>query len=267
MKKYFFILHITWSEYIAYRLNFALEVVGGVFQTLITAMVWLALFSYQDTALIAGFRLPEMMTYVFGGGVISSFLLLTSQGDDINDDVHLGTLSHLLVKPLNPNFYWFVRDVCRKFMTFLIGITAFILLFLFFHSLILLPISFIYFLFAGLFVVFAALIHFLLFYIFSIMAFWFDQTWGMRTLLRVVMELASGILIPLSFFPSGIQSVLLFLPMKFFAFVPMQIYLGNFHFREILFSGGEAVLWIATLLGISFLLWKRGLRSYNAAGI
>lgn len=267
MKKYWHVLQLTWNEYVAYRFNFILEVVGGVFQTLITAVVWLAIFSYQKETLLAGYTLPQMMTYVFGGGVISSFLLLSSQGDDINDDIHFGALSHLLVRPLQPNLYWLLRDLCRKCITFFIGVFIFLFLFIFFHNTLLLPVSFSAFLFVLLFVFMAALIHFLLFYEFSIMAFWFEQTWGMRTLLRVIMEVASGVLIPITFFSSFFQKIFFFLPIKFFVFVPMQIYLGHFTWRDLTFSFIEACLWVLLLFGVGFFLWKKGLRSYTAAGL
>lgn len=265
--KYFFIFKLTWQQYLAYRLNLMLEVGGGIFQTLITVAVWSLLFYFGSAQVIAGFSQPEMITYVLGGGVISSFLLLHRQGDDISDDINKGGLSAWLAKPVSPNLMWLVKDICRKYFTFFIGLFAYAVILWFFSDRLVLPVS----LFAAFLVLFftflAALIHFGLFYIFSVMAFWFNQTWGPRTLLRVIMELASGILLPLSLFPSGWLQFLNLLPFKFFAYVPMQMYLGNFSGKEIIFELLSALAWLLIIFSVSVVLWRRGMKAYSASGI
>ena len=267
LRKYVSIFKLTWQQYLAYRLNLFLEVFGGIFQTLITVAVWTLLFRFGSAQVIAGFSQPEMITYVLGGGVISSFLLLHRQGDDISDDINKGGLSAWLAKPVSPNLMWLAKDMCRKYFTFFIGLFAYAVIFWFFAGRLVPPVS----VFAAFLLLFftllAALIHFGLFYIFSIMAFWFDQTWGPRTLLRVIMELASGILLPLSLFPAGWLQFLNLLPFKFFAYVPMQLYLGNFSATEIAIEFLTAVAWVLIIFSVSVVLWRRGMKVYSASGI
>lgn len=266
IRKYFTIFQLTWQEYLIYRLNFALEIVGGVFLTTITTLVWKILFDSQSQNFIENFSQNEMVTYILGGGVIASFLLLTAQGDDINDDINEGKLSHLLLKPMNPNIYWFVRDICRKYFTFLIGIFGFIVVVFLFKNYILLPAHFLSFVLFLLSLIVAMLIHFVLFYVFSIVAFWFDRTWGMRFFIRVLMELASGALIPITFFPSAVAHIFNFLPFKFFAFVPMEIYLGKITTIQTLFELLQGIIWLVVLSTIAFLIWKKGIKHYTALG-
>lgn len=266
MKTYLAIAKATWQEYFTYRMNFFLEVIGGFVMNVVIIAVWFAIYRDNGNETIGEFSLAEMITYLIGVGIINSFILLASQGDEINDDINKGNLSNLLVRPINVLFYWLTRDVCRRSLTLMLGIGQYIFLLVLFSEYITVQSSFSAFIYTLIFILLGGIFHFLLFSIFSIVAFWMDQTWGLRFVIRIVMSMASGSLIPLSLFSGAWFTVFNILPFKFFAFVPLEIYLGHITTREIYSSLFIIGGWIAISAFILFVLWKRGIRRYGAYG-
>lgn len=265
MRKYLAIAKATWQEYFAYKTNFFLELIGGIFNTIIMVTVWMAIFRDHETGGIGGFTLPQMVTYLLGVGIINSFILLTSQGDEINDDINRGDLSNFLVKPMNIPLYWLTRDCCRRGFTFLLGVAEYLFLLIgFSHFLV--PPSPVFLFWTILTMLLAGILHFVLFYIFSIIAFWMNETWGFRFVMRVFMTIATGAVIPISLFPPLWKAIFEILPFKYFAFVPMQIYLGKFSPQQIIQELSIELLWIFFALGISVWIWRKGLKRYSAYG-
>lgn len=266
MKKYFAIAKTTWQEYLCYRLNFFLEVIGGILMMLVLIALWYSIYQGNTEMKIGSYNLKEMITYLLGAGLIYSFLWITQQGDDINDDINRGTLSNFLVKPLNIGFYWFIRDLCRKFMTFSLGVFQFVIILFLFKNF-LLPASSLLYLFLALIAIFlASLLHFIIFYLFSIIAFWYEQTWGERFVIRVIMEVAMGSLIPLSLFPNFWRIILEILPFKYLIYFPLEIYLGKITLIQIWQGFGLEIIWLIGLGLISFFVWKKGIKVYTAVG-
>lgn len=263
MTKYWLVAKLTLQEYLAYRLNFWLEIIGGVINMLAALGLWYFMFAQSQQATLGGYDLKQMITYLIGAGLINSFILLTNQGDEINDDIHYGQLTNFLIKPLSPFIYWLTRDFCRRGITFGLGLVSFFVISIFFNDYLNAPQNLLLCLVS---VSLAALLHFLIFYLGSIIAFWLEQSWGPRFVLRMLMELASGALIPLTFFPEVWKNIFMWLPFKLFSWVPMQIYLGKFNAAETRGYFLEAFIWIAVIYLISLWVTKKGLKNYVASG-
>ncbi len=71
-----------------------------------------------------------------------------------------------------------------------------------------------------------------------------------------VLELFSGLLIPISFFPQAFQDVFRFLPFQYISYVPVLIYLGKISGLEILKSLAIQIIWFLALLAIGSALWQ-----------
>lgn len=266
MKIYWHIAKATWQEYLSYRLNFLLEVIGGIFTMFIAIAVWYAVFAGDSTRIIGTYTLGQMVSYLLIAGIISTILFLTAQGDDINNDINRGTISALLIKPINVPFYWFTRDFVRKFFTLILGIAELAIIIFLFRNYIILPSSILNLALFGFAIILAAILHFLLFAVLSVIAFWFEETWGWRFVMRIVMEIAAGAIIPLSLFPDFWRTIFEILPFQYFIYFPMQIYFGKIDASGI-FTGFAFVLaWLLILSFLFLILWKRGVRRYVGYG-
>lgn len=250
----------------SYRLNFFLEVIGGIFTMLIAIAVWYAVFSGDGAKAIGTFTLAQMVTYLLVAGVISSILFLTAQGEDINNDINRGTISALLIKPINVPLFWLTRDFVRKFFTLILGVAELAIIIFLFRDYFILPSSILNLALFGFAIILAAILHFLLFAVLSIIAFWFEETWGWLFVMRIVMEVFAGAIIPLSLFPDFWRTIFEILPFQYFIFFPMQIYFGKIDAGGI-FTGFVFVLaWLLILSCLFIILWKRGVRRYVGYG-
>jgi len=95
----------------------------------------------------------------------------------------------------------------------------------------------------------AVLLQFLTFESLNLLAFWVENTYGLRFTMRVIMEVAGGAIIPLSFFPGLLQKVFALLPFPYLVYFPMRIYLNKIEFTEILPELVRAAVWMAGLGG------------------
>jgi ABC-2 type transport system permease protein len=81
-----------------------------------------------------------------------------------------------------------------------------------------------------------------------------------------LIELLSGLLIPMAFFPEKLQRVLAWLPFEHIAFTPLQIYLGKLDVPHALHALAIQWCWIGALLILAHVWWSRCLRTMTIQG-
>lgn len=257
---------VSFQQYLAYRANLFFQFIGSFLTTLIAIFLWLSLYRVHDSASIAGYTWPVMLTYLLGVGIIESILHAQFQGDEQMMDIHEGRLNMYLLQPWSPLGHWLAQDMARKAVMFCVAVPVAVLVWVAFARQVQLALS------AGsvglflLCVLLAAVLHFFIFSTITLAAFWFGLTWGFTFVARVSMGIATGNLVPLTFFPAFWKNLLLFLPFKFFGYVPMQILLGHFSTTQTLAELIQLVLWIGGLLLLWRVIYRRGLHVYGAYG-
>ncbi|MDO8057068.1 MAG: ABC-2 family transporter protein, partial [Candidatus Hermodarchaeota archaeon] len=107
---------------------------------------------------------------------------------------------------------------------------------------------------------------FLLVFATSLAAFKMSQIWWVRELLSLTMTLAGGGLIPLTYFPPAIQTLLLLLPFQYCFYTPAIILQGYYTIADLLPITLISLVWLVILYGLVRLLWNLGRRGYSGAG-
>lgn len=264
--KLLMVFKLAWIERMVYRVNFFLEILSGIFSSLIIVFLWMAIYKSGSKPVIGDYSMDEMVTYLLGAGLINSFILTTAENPETNQSIQDGTLSILLIKPLSPYGVWFIRDMGSKTFYFLLGLAGYIVVLLFFRSYLVFNISPGYIIFFLLSLGLAALLQFFLFEVLSLLAFWVENTYGIRFTMRVIMEVVAGTIIPLSFFPQILQKIFTCLPFPFLIYLPMRIYLGRIPVNEIIVELMKELGWITGLALLNLIIWKRGIRQYVSMG-
>lgn len=86
-------------------------------------------------------------------------------------------------------------------------------------------------------------------------AFFFENSEGLMRMKRVAVDLFSGLIIPLSFFPGWAESLLTLLPFQAITYLPATVFTGRTAGAEALAALGIQALWFALLIGPMIWLW------------
>lgn len=100
----------------------------------------------------------------------------------------------------------------------------------------------------------------------QMLSFWLINVWSIMTIKNVFINVLSGSMIPLWFMPDWMKGVIQFTPFSSIYFTPIQIYLGQLSFSEILHGFLIQFFWIVILLSIGMFLWKKGQKKLVVQG-
>ncbi len=104
-------------------------------------------------------------------------------------------------------------------------------------------------------------------YIVGITSFYTESIWGISATKEAIVMLLSGVLIPLPFFPEGMQTVLAFLPFQAIYNTPLTILLSDgFSVHEYLSKILIQCGWLAILYFLSRFYYARAIRVLTVAG-
>lgn len=96
--------------------------------------------------------------------------------------------------------------------------------------------------------------------------FWHFNIWSLVTLKNVLLNVLSGSMIPLWFMPEWMDGVLKVTPFSSIYFTPVQIYLGQLSYQEILIKCMMQIAWIMVIYLIGNFLWLKGQKKLVVQG-
>lgn len=249
---------------LAYRLRYFTGIVTYLLFVTVHYFIWEGIFSSDPTAQVRGFTLEQMVTYVAIGWIARS-LYFSNIDVEVNEMVRTGEVSTYLIRPVN----FHVMMIWRAF-----GESLFRLLF--FTVPIGLVIWWVYPISGpatvvhGFAFVVATLFSFLITaeinFLVGMLSFPLKSIDGVMRAKYFLLQLLSGLLLPLTFFPTSIQTVLNYLPFRTIAYDPLKIYLGKVEGSEILNTLGLQVLWWLVLSSASVIAWKWAVKHLTLQG-
>jgi len=265
IRKYWQIAKISWSNGLAYRLNLVMWRVRVVVQMLAGYFLWMAVFNRNQVAF--GYNQAQMLTYVLGGALIRT-LVLSQRSVDVQVEISSGDLNNYLVKPINYFRYWLARDGADKLLNAVFGVGELAVLVILLRPPILGPVGGQN--LAGLLamIVGAMMMYFYLSLLVSMTTFWYPEQngWPQRFLIFMILEFLAGGLFPLDILPEPVLAVVKWLPTSYLVFIPMQVYLGRVSGQELAVSLLIMLAWVGILKQLAQMVFKRGLRIYEAYG-
>lgn len=257
---------IALSDALAYRGTFILGAVFSLLPLGTSLLLWLAIYRSGASGMaIAGFDLNSMLSYY----LVQYILGLTSAAEvewEVTEQVRNGTLNAYLMRPIN---YAMVRwDMMVAAVAVAVGLALVpaAILFAVARPILVLPSSGWA---LGAFVLSALLgiqVTFLMGLAIGLMAFWFLETSGFLMAVFPMQMILSGWLFPLELLPKSVYAVVGNLPWTYETYFPLQIWLGRLSPPEIGRGFALQGFWVLALLGAVTLLWRRGIRRYEAVG-
>ena len=245
-------MRVGFVNTLAYRLRYYTGIVTYFIYVAVYYFIWKAIFEHGQK--IEGFDFGQILTYIAVGWIIRSFYF-NNIDQDMAQQVLEGKLAMDLIKPVNVQSMYvaqaFGEAVFR--LALLTAPTALVLLLVyplrwpagwasflaFFWSVVL---SF--FIVAG--------INFAI----GTLAIRLQSILGLLRAKYFLLELFSGLLLPISFFPPAAQKVLAVLPFQYISYVPVLLYLGKLHGLAMARALGIQLFWVAALMGLGHAMWR-----------
>ena len=263
LAKYSEFIRIGFVNILAFRLRYYTGILTYLINVTVYYFIWRAVFA-QAAGPIAGFSLPQILTYVSVGWILRSFYWNTID-QEMAYEVIEGKIAMDLIKPVSVQWMWLTRAMGESAfrLILLTAPTAVVVTLLFPLLPPASPASLALFLAAatGSFLLMGA-INFLIgtcaIPLKSILALIRAKYW--------LIELLSGLLVPLSFFPRPLRLISAWLPFEHIAYTPLQIYLGRFTPAVSLRMLAVQYAWVAALLALGHLWWVRATRRITIHG-
>ncbi|MGC1415649.1 MAG: ABC-2 family transporter protein [Candidatus Acidiferrum sp.] len=263
LKIYREFIRIGFVNILAFRLRYYTGIITYLINVTVYYFIWRAVFA-NVTGPIAGFSLPQILTYVSVGWILRSFYWNTID-QEMAYEVIEGKIAMDFIKPVSVQWMWLARAMGESaFRLILLTAPTAIVIALLFPVL---PpaskLNFVFFLIAavGSFFIMGAL-NFIIgtcaIPLTSILALIRAKFW--------LIELLSGLLIPLNFFPRPLQIISSWLPFEHIAYTPLQIYLGRLSLSQTLRLLAVEYFWVVALIFLGHVWWMRATRKITIHG-
>lgn len=242
-KAYFYIAKLRIQTALAYRFDMISTILVQCIVMFAISYFWIA--AYGGTERVLEVSRKSMLTYTTVSILMSNLLTMNVQ-HRIVDSIRNGNVALDILKPVNIYGIYLAEDIGEA-----VNAVFQKLLPLFFVSLFMFgvpaPAS------AGHFLLFcfsflaAWLLNWLLAALLGLCAFKTMSMGPMMAVKTYLIKLLSGSMIPLWFFPEGLQGVLECLPFVGIYQVPLGIYIGKYGRNELLLRMGLQWLWVLLL--------------------
>lgn len=265
IEKYKIITFNSVQASLVYRFQFFTGIFILVVPFIIKNCLWKLAFISSTTGMINGYTYNEILVYnIFS--MVFSYLNMTYIQYNIALEIKDGMLSRYLVKPIDHQLYWLSMLIGDKIINM-----VYVLLFISISGVLLgnkigNSIMTYNILLTIIAVLFSVILNFLLYYVISLLAFWFLEISSFFAAVMFVISILSGEVIPINVMPIFIGKILMVLPFSYSVYFPVQIIMAEVTLHEILLKFVAQFIWIMLISIIGRLVWNRGIRKYSAVG-
>lgn len=243
------------QRYMAYRAATFAGLATNFFFGLLRMAVLLALYGTREEVL--GYTVEGIITYAALTQAVIGYLNLF-MWSDLADSVHNGEVAAALLKPLNYFTLWLAQDFGRAMVNFLLrgvilmGIYALVVDLAY-------PSHPAQWLALVATVILSWLISFGFRFLINLSAFWTPNARGIIRSGFVFSWFASGLLMPLRFFPDWVQFLVYLTPFPYMLNAVVEIYVGVVQGPEMLRILLIQLVWAVGLIVASQLVMRRGI--------
>lgn len=255
---------VTYKEWAAYRTHSMVSILVGPVYFIVQYFIWHAV--YGDQTLINGMTLEAMLTY-FGVSALIGYLTMDFADWNLQMLVRTGKYITFALRPIHHRFFALSQKVGHRILGLLFEFLPCYILFMILFRINLRPANIGY---TVLSILFAFLINFYVHYCIGLTAFWFTGSSGIRGVFNLFMQVFSGSVIPLVFFPHAIQVLLFFLPFQYISYVPAMVFTGSYQLAGIKMSLPQIIslqaLALLLVILLSEVLYRASMKRFNGVG-
>ena len=263
LRNYLEYSRIGFVNILAFRLRYYTGVATYLINVTVYYFIWKALYT-TDAEFAHGFSFEDMVTYVAVGWVIRS-VYFNNIDQNMASDVMEGAIALSMLKPVTIQARYIGQALGEAGFRLLLltAPTALVLTLIF-------PVQppagaayFLLFLVSLLASVFLmAALNFLI----GTSAVRLKSILGLLRAKFFVLELLSGLLVPMTMFPPAVQTALSYLPFQHIAYTPLRIYLGKLSLAEVREALFVQLVWVGVLVILGGWFWKAMSRKITIHG-
>tara|TARA_B100002052_G_scaffold183503_1_gene167165 strand:- start:930 stop:1730 length:801 start_codon:yes stop_codon:yes gene_type:complete len=264
IKKYTAVLKINWIQALEYRANALVGIIAILSGLLIEYQIWSLIFVSQGLESIKGFSFEELMIFIFLSIMVGQLKSSWHTSGEMIEGIRTGDINKYLIRPIsyfNYHFMMFIGVNSLYYTVYSFLLLFFIIMFpgLLFPSFINI-IGFLLALFISVFLSYS------IYYIMICFAFWFGEVRAIVVAYNLSMIILSGQYIPIRLFPDYILDVMQFTPLLYLVDFPVSIATGRIPIDEWMFNFIISIGWCFIMWLIGSIIYKQGIRSYEAYG-
>lgn len=255
MKVYLAILSKAFlSEYV-YRANVVFTIIRNLLMFFILISVWTALYSGKSS--VNSITLSDMITYTLIMIVLRN-LMSSKLHDVMNEKINTGSIVSDFIRPVS----FMLSSVSQQLGRNLFNVI--------FATLPILASAMIYFgigqfhptrfLFSVITAGFGLVLVMQISWIISLICFWTKSAAFGMFLLKSLMEIFGGMVVPLWFYPDVMRSLCMALPFRLAYYSPASVIMGKTSMNENLHIVALQLMWIALLIALERIVWSRARR-------
>jgi len=266
MEKYRAIFSIGLQNTFVYRWNFLLRSLFALIPLVGTVFVWRSIYGGTDGR-IAGYDFGEMVFYFLTVLLVDNLITPAEDEWQIAAEIREGQLSALLLKPFDFLAYRTCIFVGSRLLYTAVTLIPVIAIFWWYRQYLQWPAhASTWFLFIPSLVM-AGAIQFLIAYSMAMLAFWILEISTVVFILYSFEYFLSGKLFPLDAVPGLAGTILKFLPFPYEVYFPVAILMEKVSGPRLWEGLLIQSVWVILCLLLARVLWRSGLRRYEAVGI
>jgi ABC-2 type transport system permease protein len=243
-----------------YRSFFFLLAFGWMIPPLIYLFVWS---TAAGEATIGGLSRGEFVTYYLVLILVNQ-LTYAQTNWTVGDLIRMGSMNVLLLRPIAPLYNTLASELAGKVVMMAFAVPAAAILAVFLRPELDLSWS------AGLAFIptllLAWALRFFWGYWLALLAFWATRADGLLALQDALVFLLGGLVAPAMLLPGFMQSAAVALPFRYMVGFPVEALTGQLTGPDLWLGFGFQIGWLAVAVTLFLLMWRLGVKHYEAVG-
>ena len=270
MLKYFSILRINWIHSLEYRANALIGLFAILSGLFIEYQIWTLIFESNNHSPIsmAGtseiFSFDKLIVFIFLSIIVGQLKSSWVTSSQMILEIRQGIINKYLIRPISYFWYHFMMFIGMNSLYFIVYSFLVILFIIIYPGMLFNSFQSI----LG-FIISLSISIYLSYCIYFIMVcftFWFGEVRSIVTAYNLGMLMISGQYIPIRLFPESVLSVLQWTPIPYLVDLPVSIATGLIDYTNWINDIGFAFLWCLILTVISLIIYRFGIKRYEAYG-
>ena len=269
-KKYSSILRASIITALEYKANSIVGLFAIFSGLLIEYLIWSMIYSSNGPessiqGLTSEWTFKRLIAYIFLSMIIGQLKSSWVTSHEMIMQIRQGFMNQYIVKPLSFFSYHLMNFIGTNILyyipyTILIVGSPYFFKDIVFTNFMQIPI----FIFA---IIISIYLSYSIYFFMVCFAFWFGEVRALLAAYNISMFVLAGQIIPLDFFPESYNQIINFTPIPYLIQFPVNIAMqSNFNFNEILTQFMIGLIWCFIMRLMSGILYKIGIRRYEAYG-